>query len=116
MEISEVRLQLDRLMLACEKLYHAYCLPADEPDRKLKIVFERARLDNIMNCLSSPLMVESEYVHLTRLEDLMKVCERLLRALCLPAEEPNREAKIFIARGKLQIIMEFFASMAHLPA
>ena len=91
------------------------CLPADEPDRNLKIIYEWARLDNIMDCISTLLLVEPEDEHRSRLEDLMVVSKRLHRALSLPADEPNREAKIFMARGKLQIIMEFFASMAHLP-
>ena len=100
-----------RLVTGCS----TRCLSADEPDRNLKIIYEWARHDNIMDCISTLLLVESEDEHRSRLEDLMIVSKRLHRALRLPAEEPNREAKIFMAREKLQIILEFFASTAHLP-
>ena len=110
---AEERIRIDYLMIACELLYQAFCLPANEPGRNLKIANERARLESITGEFLAPSIEETEAEDRIRLENLLLASERMYRALCLPAEEPDRALKIVIARARLEYITECFFSRAH---
>ena len=44
---AELRIRVDYLRKACDRLLNALSLPADDPHRELKIVYERALLQYI---------------------------------------------------------------------